>query len=245
MFDPSTFGSVTRPDVLKSQVEAGATPYTQRFATAHTADMAVQSPPPIIQGGVMLRVVDATHGWRELRRFHCGYSGKKAEEEIHTTAQTLHAGLMFGLGAGVTGPHYQRVIALERPSGEVISWCGITRRHLCETPSSIAPGGYIFAIGTAYAYRGWRLDVEGTRPSDAVIRRSLEVIRDDLGDGDMPYVWARVLPDNQPSNRLFRDHHFGLYEAPGFEQMIRARPAGIDPAQSRPLSTGREHPLAA
>ena len=75
--------------------------------------------------------------------------------------------------------------------------------------------------------------------------RALEVIRDDLGDGRMPYVWARVLPDNGPSNRLFRDHRFDLHSRPHEEQAIRARPAGIDPARHPLNETAREHPLAA
>jgi hypothetical protein len=241
MLDQSTSVSLTPPD-LKPRFQTGTTPYTPRFATAHMADMSALRPPSILEGDIVLRVVDTPSGWRELRKFRCGWSGKKAEAEIHTTAQQLYAGVVVGPGAGVTGPSYQRVIALERPSGELISWCAITRRHLCEVPAPIPPGGYIFAIATAYAYRGWRLDVRGTRPSDAVIRRALEVMRGDLSDGDMPYVWARVLPDNQPSNRLFRDHCFDLYPRPFEEQAIRARPAGLDPAQSR---SAAEHPLAA
>jgi ribosomal protein S18 acetylase RimI-like enzyme len=236
------------PPALKSRFQEGSTRYTPRFATRHAADMAVVSPPPIIAGDVLLRVLDVARDWRELSRFRCGYSGKKAEEEIHLAAKQLVAGIPVERGTAVTGPHYQRIIALENSTGEVISWCGVTRRHLCEiTPTPVPPGGYIFAIGTAYAYRGRRLDVEGTRPSDAVMRHALEILRDDLGDGEeMPYVWARVLPDNRPSNRLFRDHHFDLYEARGFEQMIRARPAGFDPGVAPPLDDGaREHPLAA
>ena len=244
MFDQSTSVRLT-PPALKPRIQAGATPYSPRFATAHAADMSVLRPPPIIEGDVVLRVVDVTRGWLELKKFRCGWSGKKAEEEIHAAAQQLGAGVILDPWADVTGPHYQRVVALERPSGELISWCGITRRHLCEVPAPIPPGGYVFAIATAHAYRGWRLDVQGTRPSDAVMRRALEVLRVDLGDGVVPYVWARVLPDNRDSNRLFRDHRFELYPRPNEEQAIRARPAGLDPTEHPLDQSATEHPLAA
>jgi hypothetical protein len=232
MFSPTPPVKLT-PALFKPRIDAGTTPYTPRFATAHAADMAVTSPPPIIVGDVALRIVDVSRDWLELIKFRCGYSGKKAEEEIHMACKQLGAGAMIDPGAGVTGPHYQRVIALERPSGELISWCGITRRHLCEVPAPIPPGGYIFAIATAYAYHGRRLDVQGTRPSDAVMKRALEVMREDLDDGVMPYVWARVLPDNRHSNRLFYDHGFDIYPRPHEEQAIRARPAGLGPEHTR------------
>ncbi len=77
------------------------------------------------------------------------------------------------------------------------------------------------------------------------MRRALEVLREDLGGGDMPYVWARVLPDNRPSNRLFRDHRFDLYPRPWEEQAIRARPAGLNPGLPPLDASVTEHPLAA
>lgn len=133
MFDPSTPVRLT-PATFKPRVEAGTMRYTPQFGTAHMEDMSTMQPPQIIDGDVVLRIVDSTRGWRELRMFRCGWSGEKAEEEIHVTGKQLDAGVIIGSGAGVTGPPYQRVIALERPSGELISWCGITRRHLCEVP---------------------------------------------------------------------------------------------------------------
>jgi len=205
--------------------------------------MARLVPPKIIKGETMLRIVDSTKGWRELKKFRCGWSDKKAETEIHDTAQALARGEVTGLGAGISGPVYQRIIALESESGTVISWCGITRRHLCELPMPTDPGLYIFAIGTSWEYRGWRLDVGGTRPSDAVIRYALEVGAEDLGNGTMPYAWARVLPGNVHSNRLFDDHCFDLYTRPE-EQMIRARCAGLNPAACR-WNIGGEYSLGA
>jgi len=233
------------PALFRPRVRPGSTRYTPRFATAHSADMAAATLPPIVEGETELRVVDGFKGWRELSRFRCGYSDKKAEAEIHMTAQKLAAGGHVELGTGVEGPLYERIVSLEAEGGELISWCAITRRHLCEVPAPCEPGGYIFAIATAYAYRGWRLDLRGTRPADAVMRRALEVMSDDLGGGEMPYVWARVLPDNRPSNRLFRDHRFRLFPRPWEGQAIRARPAGLDPGRTWLDETGDEHPLAA
>jgi hypothetical protein len=232
MFDRSLRSRFAQP-AFRPSVQAGATPYTPRFATAHPADMSAAQPPPIIAGEAELHIVDSARGWRELRKFRCGYSESKAEVEIHLAAKKLFAGEPIDPGLGVSGAPYQRIIALERSSGELLSWCAITRRHLCEVPARIAPGGYICAIATAHAYRGWRLDRYGTRPSDAVLRRALEVMNEDLGEAGMPYVWARVLPDNRDSNRLFNDHGFDLYPRAHEEQAIRVRPAGIDPALSR------------
>lgn len=241
MLDRATSQWLT-PATFRPRAEASSIPYAPRFATAHAADMAAMQPPTIIEGETLIRVVDNTRGWLELKRFRCGYANKNAEAEIRATTERLTNGVMVDRGNGVTGPNYQRVVSLERPDGEVISWCGLTRRHLCEIEAPIPPGGYIFAIATSAAYRGQRLDVGGTRPADAVMLRSLEVLREDLGDGTTPYVWARVLPGNLPSNRLFHDHVFDLYALPAFEQAIRARPAGLDPAQCR---SAKEHPLAA
>ncbi len=111
MFDPSTSARLTlSPAMFKPRVQAGATPYTPRFATAHAADVSVLRPPPIIEGEVALRVVDVTRGWRELRNFRCGWSGKKAEEEIHVTAKHLDAGVILDPGDGVTGPRYHGLL---------------------------------------------------------------------------------------------------------------------------------------
>jgi len=157
-------------------------------------------------GPVDVQILASPRGDERLRYFTCGWVGNEAAAEVNGAARVLSQGLPLG-GMDTT------VIALTRSSGELLGWAGVQRRHLCEVPAPIPPGAYIVAIGTAWKYHGQRLD-DGRRPGDALMTGVLEKVAEMFDDWSSPYTWARVLPDNRKSMRLFGDHGFQHFPRP-------------------------------
>jgi ribosomal protein S18 acetylase RimI-like enzyme len=202
--------------------------YRPRFSEpSEPASTAVASL-PVLDEDVAARPVDPRL-WDPMRRFWAGSSADPANAEVNASARKLYLGHLAPQSEDVAGPPFQRIVAVTRASGPLIGWCGIGRRHLCETAVPLAAGAYIFAVATDHAYRGrlLRFDGEAIRAGSAVMRAALRQIAEDW-DGDMPYVWARVKPENLASHRLFDRHGFMAFPWPGMET-IRVRPAGLPP----------------
>jgi hypothetical protein len=176
---------------------------------------AVPGPGPI--GPVEVQILDNPKGDDRLRFFTCGRTGDAAVAEVNWAARMLSRGLLLGQIPTV-------VVTLTKTAGELIGWAGVQRRHLCEVHSPLPPGAYIVAIGTTWRYQGRRLD-DGRRPGDALMAGTLDKIATLFDDYPSSYTWARVLPDNAKSLRLFTDHDFEHFPRPHLpEGDVCARP---------------------
>jgi ribosomal protein S18 acetylase RimI-like enzyme len=204
--------------------------YEPRFSRSDGGEVILERawPPRTRADEVSARVVDPRQ-WDPMRRFWAGPSDDPANAEVNESARKLYGGHLAPQEEPVAQP-FQRIVAVTRVSGALVGWCGIVRRHLAETLVPLDPGAYIFAIATDHACRGTKVRLEGElmRPGSAVMLAALRQVERDWG-GAMPYVWARVKPENAASQRLFDRHGFLAFTSPG-EETVRVRPAGTAPA---------------
>jgi hypothetical protein len=181
------------------------------------------SPSPALQDDVTARVVEPRL-WDPMRRFWAGPSSDPASAEINESARKLYSGHL----APQETPHepFQRIVALTSSSDALIGWCGIVRRHLAEQLVPMPAGAYLFAIGSDHAYRGRAVtfDDRPMRAGSAILLAALRQVQQDWDD-EMPYVWARVKPGNEASQRLFDRHGFLAFASPGEERCAFARRA--------------------
>ncbi len=200
-------------------------PYRPRFSAEESASPAR---PADSCPDVRACVVDP-YRWEPLRRFSAGHSRRGAVAEVNRSSRERYAGRRLAQAYGVEGS-YDRVVAILGAADQLVGWCGLGRRHLCEEIVPLHPGAYIYAIATDGSHRGTRVRYEGVtmRPGSAVMLAALRQIELDW-QGEMPYVWARVKSDNGPSHRMFDRHGFLNFPHPVLE-WVRVRPAGLPPA---------------
>jgi hypothetical protein len=107
---------------------------------------------------------------------------------------------------------------------------GLGRRNRSEAvPDDAGPSGIDLD------YQGDVFTDQETRPGNALLEGALSVIEKAGLDRGMPYVWAKVLPDNDASSRLFDEHGFDnlglaggendLFRQPGLEPSFRREPS--------------------
>jgi L-amino acid N-acyltransferase YncA len=155
-----------------------------------------------------------------LGTFSCGNSAiEQSASEVNTTAERLYAGEAVP----------QKVVMLEEEYGLVgiCSVCVYGRM-------GVTTGPYINALGRDSQYRGCLLGDNVSYVGDALLYAGLELISRLAAPHPMPEVRALVLPDNEPSLKIFRRYGFERHGEWG-GQVVQARPAGrpIDPVLSR------------
>jgi hypothetical protein len=190
-------------------------------------------------------VLDNPAGRVEFRDFRCGddsmrfWVGKGCKLRPKQQPVIEVHGIVKRLYLGRADP--QVVIALEE-SGQLIGLCGV-RRHLYQGTYPIAAEYYINVIGRNQGYTGFHPEADMTA-GYVLLRAALEQI-EIWSVGAMPFVWALVWLDNEPSNTIFAAHGFETFfpEDPG-GQSIRLRPALEIPRGSLMLQNPRQHPSA-
>jgi hypothetical protein len=128
----------------------------------------------------------------------------------------------------------------------VIAFCGVGARVL-EVPSPVPgigedeAGAYIVAFGVDFHYRGCKLTGGKDRPGNGLMEGALSVIEAVFPGDGMPFVKARIKPDNDKSNRLFDEHGFeNLGPRQGENDVFR--PPGLDAAFRREQTWSAESP---
>ena len=174
---------------------------------------------PILAGDLVSRTEDATR-CADLTGFRCGPGtlSPKAEQEVKD---------MVTAACDLKSPERKNMIVRvtrEEPPGSVVGIMGLERGDIqFQHPKFTAPykdTAYVAVIGLSEQYRDdadpFRTKEAG-RLGDHLLRDALLYVKK-TWSGGMPWMFAAVNPDNDPSRSLFERH--------GFEFMFRLAPTG-------------------
>ncbi|MGA2454262.1 MAG: SEC-C domain-containing protein [Solirubrobacteraceae bacterium] len=163
-----------------------------------------------LTGPVHARIVTDPEHYDGLRTINVGDPrSSRSAREVQTTARRLWS--------GYPGTEHTPVV-VEAESGETIAFATIRRK-----PLGVEPRVDITAFGRDVAYRGVKLRDGVTSCGEIAVIAALDAIALAFGEL-MPRVWARVLPDNTASHRIFGNLNFILkgpwYESAGPNRVI-------------------------
>jgi hypothetical protein len=113
-------------------------------------------------------------------------------------------------------------VVVEDALGKLIGVCSFKQAPVPIRAGRLIGNAHcVHMLATDRLYHGKRLE-DGSRPGDVLLRGALEHI-ETACDGDMPFVWALVSPDNDRSRALFTRHGFGKMAYSGEGEIIHIR----------------------
>lgn len=162
-----------------------------------------------------VRVLHRPKKFPALRSFSCGRKGSSWEKSVNDWARELYLG---------KEREAQTVVVVEDAAGRLIGIGSFRPEALpvrIRISKPIVNAQCVHMLGIDRLYRGARL-ADGLRPGDILLQGVLDQIKVAC-DERMPYVWALVNPDNEPSHDLFSRHGFSQLPHSGEGEIIRVR----------------------
>jgi hypothetical protein len=184
---------------------------------------------PIIPGRPRVRLLQQPEGYVPFATFSSG-PGKP-----ETTVNAIIAGQFAGTEASLNA----KVVVMETPRVGLVGAAVFYARQLtfdvlptpergtrCEATSVTVPvAAYVHAIGIEERFRLHRIE-GGGRVGTFLLQGMLYYVGAAF-DGDRPWTWAYVDPENMPSQRLFYENGFGYVPPQGpNEESKRVLPKG-------------------
>ncbi|MFI4977496.1 MAG: hypothetical protein ACHQC8_02280 [Solirubrobacterales bacterium] len=184
---------------------------------------------PTLDCPVRHRILDAPVEYGPLADFSCGKGGEREEREVNRTIAQLFNG---------KAPVQMLVVVLEKTEGAdafgrapLIGVSGVYSMQAAGLPGLDEGGAFVAfvpAIGIDEKYQGKRLEDGETRCGSALLISTMVVAKAMMGGGPTPAALAKVDPENDRSQNLFKRHGFEkVGREAEFDMMLR--PPDLDP----------------
>jgi hypothetical protein len=185
---------------------------------------------PTLDCPVRHRILDAPVEYGPLADFSCGKGGEKEEREVNRTIAQLFNG---------KAPVQMLVVVLEKTKGSDVfgraPLVGVAGVYSMQAGGGV-PGlpegsliAFIPAIGIDEKYQGEKLEDGVTRCGSALLMSTMVVAKAMMGGGDTPAALAKVDPNNDRSQALFKRHGFEkIGKEAGFDTMLRPPDLDVD-----------------